>query len=155
MSTADNNNKLLGRTRCKLIFHSYTTLLSRISKMASLLRLPARRLARISFTSSTGRTIQLATQRSYAQDSKKSSGKKDDAGTPENPLPNHPIPSNNAKPTLRDGRSSPIADFEGNLKDDVPEDVKRHNEDMDKRHDRSYNHITDEGSVKERDWDDK
>ncbi|KAJ5891936.1 uncharacterized protein N7473_008164 [Penicillium subrubescens] len=127
--------------------------------MASLLRLPARRLARTSITSSTGRITSLATSRSYAQDSKKSSGKKDDAtrdaGTPENPMPNHPIPSNNAKPTLRDGRSSPIADFEGNLKDDVPEDVKKHNEDMDKRHDRSYNHITDDGSVKEREWENK
>ena len=113
--------------------------------MASLLRLPARRLARTSLTFSTGQTSMLATQRSYAQDSNKSSGVKDDAtrdtGTPGNPMPNHPIPSNNAKPTLRDGRSSPIADFEGNLKDDVPEDVKRHNEDMDKRHDRSYSHI--------------
>lgn len=127
--------------------------------MASLLRLPARRLARTSITFSTGRTSMLATQRSYAQDSKKSSGGKEDttrdAGTPENPLPNHPIPSNNAKPTLRDGRSSPIADFEGNLKDDVPEDVKRHNEDMENRYDQSYNHIADGGKVEDREWKDK
>lgn len=127
--------------------------------MASLLRLPARRLARTSITFSNSRTIRLATQRSYAQYSTKSSGGKDDATrdaeTPENRLPNHPIPSNNAKPTLRDGRSSPIADFEGNLKDDVPEDVKKHNEDMDNRHDRSYNHISDAGKVEDRKWGDK
>jgi hypothetical protein len=41
------------------------------------------------------------------------------------------------------------------LKDDVSEDVKRHNEDVANRYDRSYNHIADEGKVKDREWDDK
>ncbi|KAJ5390614.1 uncharacterized protein N7496_001682 [Penicillium cataractarum] len=105
-------------------------------------------MARPSIASITGPT-KLPAQRSYARDSNKSSGGKEnatrDAGTPENPLPNHPIPSNDAKPTLRDGRSSPIADFEGNLKDDLPEDVKKHNEDVENRYDRPYNHIADWG----------
>ncbi|KAF3386350.1 hypothetical protein F1880_001065 [Penicillium rolfsii] len=126
--------------------------------MTSLLRVPARHLARTSIIFSNRQTITLSSRRSYAQNSNESSGGKDairDVGTPEDPLPNHPIPSNNAKPTLRDGRSSPIADFEGNVKDDVPEDVKRHNEDMENRHDRSYNHIADGGKVEDRDWGDK
>lgn len=124
--------------------------------MTSLLRLSTRQLARPSIASIAGSIIRLPAQRNYAQDSNKSSsGKHDatrDAGTSETPLPNHPIPSNNAKPTLRDGRSSPIADFEGNLKDDVPEDVKKHNEEVENRYDRPYNHIADQGKVEENGW---
>jgi hypothetical protein len=41
------------------------------------------------------------------------------------------------------------------LKDDVPEDVKRHNKEVENRYDRSYNHIADEGNVEEREWEDK
>ncbi|KAJ6055746.1 uncharacterized protein N7446_002473 [Penicillium canescens] len=62
------------------------------------------------------------------------------------PSPNHPIPSNKARPTLRDGNQSPIADDEGHLKDDLPEDVKRHNEEMEDRYDKPYNHMSDKGS---------
>lgn len=64
---------------------------------------------------------------------------------------NYPIPSNNAKPTLRDGRQSPIADHEGHLRDDLPEDVKKHNKEMDERYDKPYNHISDAGNV-EKGW---
>lgn len=127
--------------------------------MTSLLRLSTRQLVRPSIASITGPTVRLSAQRTYVQDFNKSSGGKDnatrDAGTPENPMPNHPIPSNNAKPTLRDGRSSPIADFEGNLKDDLPEDVKKHNEDVENRYDRPYNHIANEGNVEESEWRNK
>ncbi|KAJ5327989.1 hypothetical protein N7452_008379 [Penicillium brevicompactum] len=61
--------------------------------------------------------------------------------------PNHPLPSNNAHPTLRDGRQSNLADMEGKKHEDLPEDVRKHNEDMMNRYDRPYNHIADEGKV--------
>lgn len=61
--------------------------------------------------------------------------------------PNHPIPSNNAHPTLRDGRQSNLADMEGKRHEDLPEDVRKHNENMVNRYDRSYNHIADEGNI--------
>lgn len=61
--------------------------------------------------------------------------------------PNHPIPSNNAHPTLRDGRQSNLADMEGVKHEDLPEDVRKHNEDMENRYDRPYNHIGDEGKI--------
>lgn len=126
--------------------------------MASLLRLPARQLTRTSLSIASP-TARQAAQRSYAQESSKSSGGKENAkrnaGTPENPLPNHPIPSNKARPTLRDGRSSPIADFEGNLKEDLPQDVKEHNRELENRYDRPYNHIADDGDVERNEWKDK
>ncbi|KAJ5340470.1 serine-rich protein [Penicillium brevicompactum] len=59
--------------------------------------------------------------------------------------PNHPIPSNKAHPTLRDGNQSPLADQDGNLKDDLPADVKKHNEEMEERYDKPYNHTGDQG----------
>ena len=125
--------------------------------MASLPRLPGvRQLTRTSLSIASP-TARQAAQRSYATN--KSSGGKEnakrDAGTPENPMPNHPIPSNHAKPTLRDGRSSPIADFEGNLKEDLPRDVKEHNRDVENRYDRPYNHIADDGDVEKNGWEDK
>lgn len=61
--------------------------------------------------------------------------------------PNHPIPSNKAHPTLRDGRQSNLADMEGKKHEDLPEDVRKHNEDMENRYDRPYNHIADEGKI--------
>jgi hypothetical protein len=61
--------------------------------------------------------------------------------------PNHPIPSNNAKPTLRDGNLSPLADQDGNLRDDLPDDVKKHNEEMEERYDKPYNHTGDQGQT--------
>lgn len=61
--------------------------------------------------------------------------------------PNHPIPSNGAHPTLRDGRQSNLADMEGKKQKDLPEDVRKHNEEMENRYDRSYSHMADEGTV--------
>ncbi|KAJ5643712.1 uncharacterized protein N7484_006219 [Penicillium longicatenatum] len=61
--------------------------------------------------------------------------------------PNHPIPSNKAHPTLRDGRQSNLADMEGKKHEELPEDVRKHNEEMENRYDKPYNHIADEGPV--------
>ncbi|KAJ5748426.1 uncharacterized protein N7511_010122 [Penicillium nucicola] len=89
-------------------------------------------------------TTQLKPQtRGYTQKQDKTPPSPTDQASPS---PNHPIPSNNAKPTLRDGNQSPIADDEGNLKDDLPEDVKKHNEEMEDRYDKPYNHMGDKGS---------
>jgi hypothetical protein len=63
------------------------------------------------------------------------------------------IPSNKAHPTLNDGRQTPNVDESGEpLPDaDVPEDVKRHNREMDQRYDRAYNQIANEkGTVVEK-----
>lgn len=60
---------------------------------------------------------------------------------------NYPIPSNKAHPTLRDGKQSPMADTDGHLRSDLPEDVKQHNAEVEQRYDRPYNHIADEGSI--------
>ena len=54
-------------------------------------------------------------------------------------------PSNQANPTITDGRQSPNIDSKGNPRDDVPSDVKQHNKEMESRHDRPYNQIADEG----------
>ncbi|KAJ6096177.1 hypothetical protein N7486_006923 [Penicillium sp. IBT 16267x] len=61
--------------------------------------------------------------------------------------PNHPIPSNKAHSTLRDGRQSTLTDNEGKKQEDLPEDVRKHNEEMEHRYDRPYNHIADDGVV--------
>ncbi|KAL2827045.1 hypothetical protein BDW59DRAFT_59800 [Aspergillus cavernicola] len=55
--------------------------------------------------------------------------------------------SNNANPTITDGHQSDNVDLDGNTKADVPDDVKRHNEDIDRRYDKPYNWIKDEGKV--------
>ncbi|RHZ67502.1 uncharacterized protein CDV56_106892 [Aspergillus thermomutatus] len=60
-------------------------------------------------------------------------------------------PSNNARPTLNDGRS-PNVDEEGNPRPDVPEDVKRHNAEIENRHDRAYNKMEDDGKVQKVSW---
>ncbi|KAJ5808264.1 hypothetical protein N7474_009533 [Penicillium riverlandense] len=113
--------------------------------MASILRLPPRLYARASVMPS-GRSIRNATvRRTYA----KSSSDNTPQGQGSSPDSNHPIPSNKAKPTLRDGNQSPMADQEGHLRDDLPEDVKQHNEDVSKRYDRPYNHISDEGKIEQ------
>ncbi|KAE8382528.1 hypothetical protein BDV26DRAFT_288332 [Aspergillus bertholletiae] len=62
--------------------------------------------------------------------------------------PTQVSPSNNAKPTITDGRHSPNVDSEGNVRSDVPKDVKRHNEEMEQRYDRSYNQVGNEGKVR-------
>ncbi|KAL2868293.1 uncharacterized protein BJX67DRAFT_380103 [Aspergillus lucknowensis] len=61
-------------------------------------------------------------------------------------------PSNNPHPTITDGRQSVNVDKDGNSKPDVPEDVKRHNEEIDQRYDKPYNRIKDEGKVGKGFW---
>ncbi|KAL4885068.1 hypothetical protein BJY04DRAFT_181294 [Aspergillus karnatakaensis] len=61
-------------------------------------------------------------------------------------------PSNNAKPTITDGKQSQNVDDDGNTKANVPEDVKKHNEEIDNRHDKPYNRIKDEGKVGKGFW---
>ncbi|OQE28669.1 hypothetical protein PENSTE_c003G08837 [Penicillium steckii] len=90
-------------------------------------------------------------RRTYADDKGKAQKNK---GSENDQSANYPIPSNKAEPTLRDGRQSPIADHEGNLRKDLPEDVKEHNKEMDSRYDKPYNHIADEGNV-ESGWEKK
>ncbi|OJJ51514.1 hypothetical protein ASPZODRAFT_402910 [Penicilliopsis zonata CBS 506.65] len=63
-----------------------------------------------------------------------------------------PIPSNKAHPTLSNGWASPNIDEDGNHRADIPEDVKRHNAEMDQRHDKSYNSIGDSGKVEKKFW---
>ncbi|OJZ86640.1 hypothetical protein ASPFODRAFT_133224 [Aspergillus luchuensis CBS 106.47] len=45
-------------------------------------------------------------------------------------------PSNKAHPTLADGDESPYVDKDGKTSADAPEDVRRHNEEIEKRADR-------------------
>lgn len=120
--------------------------------MASLLRLQPRLQGRKSLVSYIRPASLLHGQRTYAQKAKSESNsttthQEAAAKGTEDTSPNHPIPSNKAQPTLRDGKQSPIADMEGNLKEDLPEDVKRHNEEVKNRYDRPYNHTSDEGNV--------
>ncbi|KUL91849.1 hypothetical protein ZTR_01028 [Talaromyces verruculosus] len=61
-------------------------------------------------------------------------------------------PSNKARPTLSTGRESPNVDESGHVREDVPEDVKRHNRDLDQRYDKAYNQIGDEGKVNKGFW---
>ena len=61
--------------------------------------------------------------------------------------------SNNAKPTITDGRHSPNVDSEGNVKSDVPNDVKKHNEEMEHRYDRPYNQLGNEGKPPKGFWE--
>ncbi|GAD99152.1 conserved serine-rich protein [Paecilomyces variotii No. 5] len=62
------------------------------------------------------------------------------------------IPSNKAHPTLNDGKQSPNVDERGEEKPDVPEDVKRHNREVDQRYDKSYNRIGEGGKVEKGFW---
>ncbi|KAJ5616097.1 hypothetical protein N7537_001211 [Penicillium hordei] len=62
---------------------------------------------------------------------------------------NRPIPSNKAKPTINEGEEeSPLTDQKGNPKKDVPEDVKKHNKEMEERYDKPYNSTGEDGTVK-------
>lgn len=63
-----------------------------------------------------------------------------------------PIPSNKARPTLNDGTQSPNVDEHGNPRDDVPQEVKQHNSEMEGRYDRAFNHIAEEGKVEKGFW---
>ncbi|GFF46032.1 hypothetical protein IFM58399_07698 [Aspergillus lentulus] len=60
-------------------------------------------------------------------------------------------PSNNARPTISNGQS-PNVDEEGNPRPDVPEDVRRHNDEIENRHDRAYNKLEDNGKVEKVSW---
>jgi hypothetical protein len=53
---------------------------------------------------------------------------------------------------LNDGKQSPNVDAHGEPKEDVPDDVKRHNQEMEQRYDRAYNQIGDEGKVQKGFW---
>ncbi|KAL4896956.1 hypothetical protein BDV59DRAFT_169429 [Aspergillus ambiguus] len=66
--------------------------------------------------------------------------------------PIHTETSNKAHPTITDGRQSPNVDDEGNTREDVPQDVKQHNQEMEERYDRPYNQIADEGKVHKGFW---
>ncbi|KAL4969745.1 uncharacterized protein BDV14DRAFT_87039 [Aspergillus stella-maris] len=88
------------------------------------------------------------TQPAYKQSGSKS-GSADD-GEIEETISTRP--SNNAKPTITDGRQSTNVDADGNTKPDVPEDVKQHNADIDQRFDKPYNRIKDEGKVGKGFW---
>lgn len=119
--------------------------------MTSLLRLQTRMRGPSSIACLSRQVINLPSQRCYAQNSSKEEGEsqagQQDRTNPTNGSPNHPIPSNKAHPTLSDGKQSPVADHEGNLKEDLPEDVKQHNEDVENRYDKPYNHIGDDGDT--------
>ncbi|KAL2008028.1 hypothetical protein VTN00DRAFT_8010 [Thermoascus crustaceus] len=74
------------------------------------------------------------------------------AGTAQPPQAAPQIPSNKAHPTLTDGRQSPNVDEHGNLKPDVPDDVRRHNRELESRYDRAYNQIGEDGQVQKGWW---
>ncbi|KAJ5267284.1 hypothetical protein N7478_010092 [Penicillium angulare] len=67
------------------------------------------------------------------------SAQRDSGGTEGSPK--HPIPSNQAHPTLQDGKDSPIADFEGNLRGDLPKEVQDHNKEVERRNDLPHNQL--------------
>ncbi|KAJ5384601.1 hypothetical protein N7517_002512 [Penicillium concentricum] len=90
-------------------------------------------------------TPRTSLYRSYAT---KSSNDPEQPTTNQTDSPNRPIPSNKAKPTLHEGERSPVIDKEGNPKKDLPEDVKKHNREMEERYDKPYNYANDEGAVK-------
>lgn len=118
--------------------------------MTSLLKLQPRLRAPVSLAYLRRPAFNTSARRTYSQQSSKPQGEEGTVKTRQREADastNHPIPSNKARPTLRDGKQSPIADDEGNLRDDLPSDVKQHNEEMEERYDRPYNHMADEGGV--------
>lgn len=121
-------------------------------KMTSLLKLQPRLRASVSLTNLSRPTFNTTARRTLAQKTSTPQGEQGQGSTKtgqqeSDAQGNHPIPSNKAQPTLRDGNQSPMADEDGNLRDDLPHDVKQHNEEMEERYDRPYNHISDEGEV--------
>lgn len=121
-----------------------------LPKMTTLLRLQPRLQAPASILSFCQKAFNLPSRRTHTHDSSKSEGEgrspqRDSGGTEGSP--NHPMPSNKAHPTLQDGKDSPVADFEGNLREDLPKDVTEHNEEVEHRNDRPYNNVTDEQGV--------
>jgi hypothetical protein len=121
-----------------------------ISRMATILRRQHRLSTRASLMPSGRYVVNPAVRRTYAESSSDANKQGQGCSPDSKPVqdnPNRPIPSNKAKPTLHDGRQSPMADMEGHLRDDLPEDVKQHNADVEHRHDRPYNHMSDQGKV--------
>lgn len=122
--------------------------------MSQLLKLQSRLRAPTSITYLNRPRFNTTRLQTYAQKTSQPQGEEGSTKTGQqvsDSSANHPIPSNKAQPTLRDGNQSPMADEEGNLRDDLPQDVKKHNEEIEQRHDRPYNHIADEGGV-EKSW---
>ncbi|KAJ5239308.1 hypothetical protein N7468_003927 [Penicillium chermesinum] len=117
--------------------------------MNSLFRLPSRlsppssALGRNVTNASAQRTLVQYTHHKFAQVDEHDPDEKCERTN----SPNHPIPSNNAHPTLRDGRQSNLANMAGVKHEDLPEDVRKHNEEMEHRYDRPYNHIGDGGKI--------
>ncbi|KAJ5648230.1 hypothetical protein N7490_004602 [Penicillium lividum] len=122
--------------------------------MSTFLRLPSRIRAPVSSTP-LGRPLpKLPGQSCYVHSTAKNFDKANEHDLKEKDCdrdntPNHPIPSNGAHPTLRDGRQSNLSDMEGKKHEELPEDVRKHNEEMENRYDRPYNHISDEGPIEE------
>ncbi|KAI9038388.1 uncharacterized protein KD926_010805 [Aspergillus affinis] len=119
--------------------------------MASFLRLPSRLRAPMSSFPLRRNAINSFNQRASVHDTSQKFSQANEHDLQEGcdlgSTPNHPIPSNKAHPTLRDGRQSNLADMEGKRHEDLPEDVRKHNEEMEHRYDRTYSHIADEGKV--------
>ncbi|KAJ5185298.1 hypothetical protein N7472_010138 [Penicillium cf. griseofulvum] len=95
-------------------------------------------------SASRTQTPRTSLYRSYAT---KSSNDPEQTTTDQPDSPNRPIPSNKAKPTLHETEQSSVIDQEGNRKKDLPEDVKKHNREMEERYDKPYNHAKDDGTV--------
>ncbi|KAJ5550969.1 hypothetical protein N7535_001092 [Penicillium sp. DV-2018c] len=97
--------------------------------------------SQLSSLSSTSRRIQQPTallRRTYANKSSNDPEQQTTATPAEEDSNNAPIPSNKAKPTLSKGERP---------SNDLPQDVKKHNQEMEERYDRPYNSINDKGSA--------
>ncbi|KAJ5267856.1 hypothetical protein N7478_010664 [Penicillium angulare] len=107
----------------------------------TLVRLQARVQAPASILPLQREAFNLLSRRAHPKDSKPEredrSAQRGSGGTEGSPK--HPIPSNQAHPTLQDGKDSPIADFKGNLRKDLPKDVQDHNKEVERRKDRPQN----------------
>ncbi|KAL4979273.1 hypothetical protein BDW66DRAFT_128071 [Aspergillus desertorum] len=60
--------------------------------------------------------------------------------------------SNKAKPVINDSRQPSNVNEEGNTKSNAPEDVKKHNSEIDQRYDKPYNRVNDGGKVGKGFW---
>lgn len=118
--------------------------------MTSLLKIQSRLRTPVSLANVRRPTFNTNARRTLAQKTSTPQGEQGSTKTKQQEADaqgNHPIPSNKAHPTLNDGNQSPLADEEGTLREDLPEDVKKHNQEMEERHDRSYNQLGNEGKV--------
>lgn len=118
--------------------------------MTSLLKLQPRLRAPTSLANLSRPTSITTARRTLAQKTSGPQGEKDSTKTRQqvaDAQSSYPVPSNKAEPTLRDGKASPLADEDGTLRDDLPEDVKKHNQEMEERYDRPYNQMAEEGKV--------